>query len=178
MEKLKYNKKSVDIVIGAITAGGVVIFPTETVYGIGCSIKSKKGINRIYKLKKRPKSKPLQVLISNMDQAKKLARNIPQKALELMRNNWPGPLTIVLNKKGKGTIGLRIPDYKPLLKIIETCGPISATSANISGHPAPITADEIVLEADLLLDGGKCKLKTASKVVDFTSKLPKILRHA
>ncbi|MBI5701878.1 threonylcarbamoyl-AMP synthase [Candidatus Saganbacteria bacterium] len=177
MQKLKINKSSVKKAKEIIQAGGVIIFPTETVYGIGTSIKSKKGIKRIFEIKNRPKDKQLQVLISDLKQLKDLAVSIPAYAKDLMAEYWPGPLTLVLKKKGGGTIGVRMPYHVELLKILQDCGPMFATSANVSGCPAPTSASEVKIEADLLLDGGKCKFKLASTVIDATSKPPTVLRH-
>lgn len=176
MQKLKINKRSTEEAKKIILAGGVIIFPTETVYGIGTSIRSKKGVKRIFAIKKRQKDKKLQILISDLNQLKDLSVITPAYAKDLMDKYWPGPLTIVLKKKGGGTIGVRMPDHKILLNIINNCGPLYATSANISGCPAPTSASQVKIKADLLLDGGTCKLKKASTVIDATSTTQKILR--
>ncbi|MBU0630117.1 MAG: threonylcarbamoyl-AMP synthase [Candidatus Margulisbacteria bacterium] len=165
--------------IQILTSGGVVAFPTETVYGIGALLYSRKGINKIYKLKKRPRNKPLQVLVSSLAEARKLAEFSPQ-ALALARKAWPGPLTLVLpSLKGKRTIGLRVPRHPLTLKLLKLTGPLAATSANESGEKPALTAFEVIAalpELDLVIDGGKARLGQASKVIDFTGVEPKITR--
>lgn len=177
MERLKISKESIRKAIKTINSGGVVIFPTETVYGIGCSIDSKEGVKRIYKIKGRDKKKPLQVLISDLKQLTNLVSRIETPTQQLIDKHWPGPLTIIFkNKADNGTIGIRMPDHKIALKLIEACGPLYATSANKSGEKPPISADEVKIEADLLLDSGKCKIKEASAIIDVTVNPPVMLR--
>jgi len=170
--------------------GKVMIFPTETVYGIGADAFNKKAVAKIFGLKKRPKTQPLQILIGDIKTAKKVSRNIPTKALSLMKKGWPGPLTVIITKKkivpdivtgNMNTVGLRIPDHPLMLEIIKTLGrPIAASSANISGKKPPVTAKEAARYfrsgIALVIDGGKCKRGKASKVIDATGKKNKIIR--
>ncbi|MFA5104292.1 MAG: L-threonylcarbamoyladenylate synthase [Candidatus Margulisiibacteriota bacterium] len=176
--------------VNILRSGGVIIFPTETVYGIGADFKNKKAVKKIFKLKKRSLSQPLQLLVSDIKQAKKLSKKLSPKVLKIMKNNWPGPLTVVVKKNKnvpnyvtgvKDTVGLRMPDHLLILEIIKTLGhPISASSANISGKKPPKTAKEAAKYfkrgIDLVIDGGRCKIGRASKVVDTTKRGFNILR--
>jgi L-threonylcarbamoyladenylate synthase len=163
--------------IRKLKAGGVVAFPTETVYGIGALISKPKAIARIYKIKKRPRSKPLQVLVSSLRQAKELGI-FNAEALRLAKKDWPGPLTLVVKKTKKvpamvspgKTVGLRVPAHRTVLDLIRKVGPIVATSANISGkipfhNKSAIAAGLKGLNYVL---PGKIRLGRASRVIDVT----------
>lgn len=169
-------KKSVEI----LRNGGVIIFPTETVYGIGCAYDNQEAIDRIYKIKNRPKDKPLQILIADKKQLEDLTTDIPKEAQEMIDKEWPGPITLILKVKNKNenkTIGIRMPDHPIALQIIKELGkPMAATSANLSGEPAPITIEQVRIKADLIIDGGKTEQGIASSVIDFTINPPKIIR--
>lgn len=165
--------------------GGVIAFPTDTVFGIGACLSCEEAIKRIFKMKKRPRSKPLQILAATLEQAKKLGR-FNKKALELAKKMWPGPLTLVIYKTRKvpklvtaasSKVGLRIPDHKTALELIKKCGPIAATSANRAGEKPALTAKKVkqqLPEVDYILYG-KVKTGKASQVIDAT-KGTKILR--
>ena len=158
-------------------SGGVIIFPTETVYGIGTLASNGKGIKRIYEIKKRSPDKPLQILIADLKQAESLALDISPKARELMKKHWPGPLTLVFKARSGGTVGIRMPKHDWLMKLIKETGPLAATSANLSGESEPVSVQEVKIEADLLVDGGKCKLGESSTVLDVSVDPPLILRE-
>ncbi|KAF0133161.1 MAG: tRNA threonylcarbamoyladenosine biosynthesis protein [Candidatus Saganbacteria bacterium] len=179
MKTIKANKKAIKIACEIIKSGGIIIFPTETVYGIGASALNKSAIKKIYKIKGRSFDKPLQVLISDKKQIAEFAKEISTSAQELIKKYWPGSLTLVLKKRGSrnNTVGLRMPDHKFILKLIKETGPLAATSANISGKPAPINAKEVNITADLLIDGGKCKQGLASTVIDATAEKLIVLRN-
>ncbi len=163
-----------------LKAGGVIAFPTETVFGIGALLSKPKAIRKIYKIKKRPKSKPLQVLVASMKQAKELGK-FDAKALTFAKQRWPGPLTLVVYKTNKvpklvlgGTnkVGLRIPAHRTILNLIRKVGPIVATSANISGEKPFLKAKEIKNRLgglDYVLSG-RVKLGKASIVIDATKR--------
>lgn len=164
--------------INTLKTGGVIAFPTETVYGIGALLKDKKAIARIFEIKRRSRTKPLQVLVASLEQAKKLGK-FNKQALELAGKNWPGPLTLVVKKKrtvpkivtgGRSTVGLRLPDHKLALELIKQCGPLVATSANKSGKKPALTSKEVkrkMPEVDFILSG-KVKTGTPSQVIDAT----------
>ncbi len=160
-----------------LKSGGVIAFPTETVFGIGACLDQLEAVKRIFKLKKRSRKKPLQVLVANLKQAKKLGK-FNKQALKLAKE-WPGPLTLVLYKTklvskiitgGSNKVGLRIPDHKTALALIKKCGPIVATSANLAGKKPALKTSEVKLKVDYVLKG-KTKTKKASRVVDATKKL-------
>ena len=167
-----------------LMSGGVIAFPTETVFGIGAALNQPEAIKRIFKLKNRPRNKPLQVLIANMRQAKKLGK-FSKKALAFAKQNWPGP-TLVIKKTGKvpklvtggsSTVGLRMPDHKVALELIKKVGPIVATSANRAGKKPALNAATVkkqLPEVEFVLSG-KVKQGKASQVIDLT-KGNKILR--
>jgi len=170
--------------IKILKMGGVIAFPTETVYGIGAALNQPAAIKRIFKIKNRPRSKPLQVLVSTLDEAKSLGV-FNKQALSLAKA-WPGPLTLVVNKTnlvpklvtgGTQKVGLRIPDHKIVLALINKIGPLVATSANKAGEEPALTAQrvkEILPEIDFIIPG-RVKIGKSSKVIEVGKK-SKILR--
>jgi len=185
---------SKDIVeaIRIINQGGIVIFPTDTAFGIGCRIDNKQSVERLFKIRKRPLDQAMPVLVSSLEMAKIYAKDIAPKVIEkLIKPYWPGALTIIVSSNndkvlslirgGGSTIGLRMPNNGTILEIIAQVGvPILGTSANFHGESTPFHLKdlnpELVSLADFVLDG-KCILKRASTVIDVT-KLPwKILRQ-
>ncbi len=168
-------------ITASLHAGAVVIFPTETVYGIGTSVFSLAGIKRIYQLKGRQREKPLALLVHSLEAAKPLVEEIPKEAERLARLFWPGPLTLVFKASALGrvvtgglaTIGVRIPDHPVALAILRKVGvPLATTSVNRSGQPPAITgiaaANFFGKKVDWLVDGGTCRGKTASSVIDLS----------
>lgn len=160
-----------------LKAGGVIAFPTETVFGIGALLDKPKAINRIYKIKRRPRNKPLQVLVASLTQARTLGI-FNARALKLAKKYWPGPLTLVVCKtRGSGNIGLRIPKHKTIIELIRKCGPIAASSANAAGEKPGMSIKEVkkyLHGLDYYLPG-RVKTGKASKVIEATNKL-KVLR--
>lgn len=179
MEKNRLKKA-----IKILKSGGVIAFPTETVFGIGAALNQPAAIKRIYKIKNRPRNKPLQVLVSSLDEAKKLGR-FSQQALTLAKS-WPGPLTLVVPKTksvpklitgGTRKVGIRIPNNKTVLTLIKMIGPLAATSANQTGEEPALTTGEVkesIPEIDLVLPG-RVKIGKASKVIEVGKKI-KIIR--
>ncbi len=162
--------------------GGVVAFPTETVYGLGANLLDKKAVERIYKIKNRPRNKPLTVHVADTASVKKITGKIPLRAAKLIEKYWPGPLTVILrDRRGKKT-GFRMPDNKIALDLIRKAGvPVVAPSANISGNKPPRDAKEVLRDLDgkidLVIDGGKTAIGIESTVVDMTGRTPRILRE-
>ena len=186
MQKLKINSQSIKEAVKLLKSGGVVIFPTETVYGIGVLASNENAIRKLFEIKNRSLDKPLQILIADIAQVDLFAAEISDKAKELIKKYWPGPLTLVFKKKpdisdlitaSGNTVGLRMPADKNILKLIKMTGPLAASSANISGKSDPKLAEEVKIEADLLLDGGKCKMGQPSTVIDVSVDPPLILRE-
>jgi len=165
-----------------VRKGGVIVFPTETVYGIGASALNKKAVKKIFKIKNRPARKPLGLFVAQKSQLKLLVKEVPKVARKLIQKYWPGPLTLIFKDKQGKTIGIRMPDHPVILKILKMIKvPMVQTSANKSGQPAPQTVKEVIRQLgrqkiNLILDGGPTKLGVASTVIDVTQKPPKILR--
>ena len=173
MEILKLEQKSLNRAIEFLNNGGVVICPTDTVYGFLADAGDKKAVKKIYKMKKRPKSKPLAVFVKDFKMAKELTE-INAKQEKVLRAKWPGKYTFVLNKNnGKGTIALRIPKYKFLNDLLKKINkPLVQTSVNISGKPAMTKIKEIIKtfekENILIIDGGNLKKSKPSRIIDLT----------
>ncbi len=173
-----------------IKNGGLVAFPTETVYGLGGNAFDRAAASKIYAAKGRPSDNPLIVHISDIDMLDELAKDIPEQAYALAGLFWPGPLTIILKKKdiipdettgGLDTVAIRMPDNEIALAFIREAGvPIAAPSANLSGRPSTTTAlhvwDDLSGRIDMILDGGAVDIGVESTIVDLTDKEPVILR--
>lgn len=158
---------------------GVIIFPTDTVYGIACNCFSEKAIKKVFDIKKRPENKPINVLSNNLDKIKLVSKNINEKEKFLINKYMPGALTIILDKNekvsdiltaGLDTIGVRIPKNNISLRILENVSyPLATTSANISGDSAGIKITDFLKEfdgvVDAIIDGGETDLKVASTIV-------------
>ena len=159
-----------------------MVFPTETVYGLGANLLNEKGIARLYKVKRRPKGKPFTVHIAGAYLIKQLECIITKAAKVLIDKYWPGPLTIILNSKDGRKIGFRMPDNKVALKLIKESGvPVVAPSANISGQMPPTSAEDVLKQLDgkidILLDAGPTDIGVASTIIDMTVTPAKILRE-
>jgi len=137
-----YLKEAADI----LKKGGLVIMPTETVYGIAANMLNNKALDRLYEIKERPKDKPFSLHIEKKERIEEFASAIPVLAYKLIDKFWPGPLTLLLeSKNGKGKVGLRMPDNEIALNLIAAAGvPIVCPSANISGKPAPVNFEEAI----------------------------------
>ena len=181
----------------ALKAGRLVAFPTETVYGLGADARNPDAIKRIYDVKGRPADHPLIVHISSINQVEKWATEVPDYAIVLARNFWPGPMTLIFKRSaiaqdfitgGQETVGLRIPSDPIALALIAeferiTDSAIAAPSANRFGHVSPTTAHAVSAELgryltsnDQILDGGACTVGVESTIIDCTGKYPSILR--
>lgn len=185
------NENELDNCIEVLRNGGIVIFPTETVYGIGTNAYCEKSVEKIYEIKERPEEKPLSILVSNVNEISKYAIINNSMEEQIIKNFMPGPITIILEKRpevfdyitsGKNTIGIRIPDNRIILKILEDLKlPIVAPSANISGHPSGIELNEILPDfenkVDICIDGGKSELSESSTIVQVVDNEIKILRQ-
>jgi L-threonylcarbamoyladenylate synthase len=181
----------------ALKAGHLVAFPTETVYGLGADARNPDAVKRIYEVKGRPVDHPLIVHISSINQVEKWAIEIPDYAIALARNFWPGPMTLIFKRSeiaqdfitgGQDTVGLRVPsDPLALALIVEferiSDSAIAAPSANRFGQVSTTTAQAVSAELsafltpdDLILDGGACHVGVESTIIDCTDKAPRILR--
>ncbi len=174
-----------------IRVGGLVMYPTETVYGLGADACSDEAVAKVFAAKTRPLENPIPVAVNSFELAHQIAELTPIAELAF-KKFLPGPLTLVVKVKprkisklvtaGTENVGIRVPDHPVALKLIEFVGgPITATSANLSEKPAPITLrgslEQLGEHVDLALDSGKCKLGTPSTVLDLSSGSPRILRE-
>ena len=171
--------------------GGLVVFPTDTVYGVGAYALLPEAIEAIYRAKLRPRDKAIPLLLSHISEINGVARNIPDIAWAIAERFWPGGLTLVLWKAshlpdilcaGGESIAVRVPDHPVALALIAALdGPLAATSANLSGDAPAITAEEAAAvlggQVAMILDGGKAPMGVASTVLDLTVSPPRILRQ-
>lgn len=196
MTKILYiNNKNpeielIDFAANVIKAGGLVAFPTETVYGIGANSFNEAAVKKIFIAKGRPQDNPLIVHIAELGQIYDLVEDVPQVAKTLMRKFWPGPLTLIfrkaqkvpyVNTAGMDTVAVRMPSNPIAHLLIKRAQvPISAPSANVSGKPSPTDASHVIEDlygkVDVIIDGGKCDFGLESTVLDLTENVPIILR--
>ncbi len=180
-----------------LLAGGLVAFPTETVYGLGADACNADAVARVYSVKGRPADHPLIVHVASMDALGDWASDVPAYAIGLARDFWPGPMTLVVLRSqlaadfvtgGQDTVGVRVPDHPVALGLLEAFARaggrgVAAPSANRFGNVSPTTAkavsDELgayMADGDLILDGGACDVGVESTIIDCTGDAPKILR--
>jgi len=169
---------------------GLVVYPTDTVYGLGCDPFNVGAVERVFKVKGKGKEKPLPILASDIQFIKKIAY-IDEKAQKIAQKYWPGPLTFVVRKKavlpnivtcGSASVGVRIPNHTVAIQLISLCnGLLVGTSANKTGKKPPKTAQDATKQlgrqVDFVLDGGPTPLGQESSIVDLTSEKPQILRE-
>ena len=185
--KSELIKNAVDV----LRSGGVIIYPTETLYGLGVDATNEIAVNKVFELKKRDKKKPILVAFHRVDEAKKYVK-WNEYADVLAKKFLPGPLSIILEVKenifpvgivsDENKVGIRIPDHELVLDIISEFGkPITSTSANISGGISPWKVEYIPKEikegVELIIDTGECEFKKGSTLVDVSGRYPIILRE-
>ncbi len=187
---LSTSKQDMRIAAAIVRTGGLVAFPTETVYGLGGNALDPEASKKIYAAKGRPSDNPLIVHISDLSRIEELAARFPDNARKLAEAVWPGPMTLVLPKKdivpdattgGLRTVAIRMPADPAALELISLSGcPIAAPSANLSGHPSPTrwehVRDDLDGRADAVIMGSPCVGGIESTVIDMTEELPQILR--
>jgi L-threonylcarbamoyladenylate synthase len=171
--------------------GGIVVCPTDTVYGVVAAINIEPAVERIYRIKGRPRSQALPILLADKSQMADVAKIVPLLAWRLADKFWPGALTMVLFKSesvsdivtgGGKTVAVRMANHPMPTAIIRGLGvPIVGTSANLSGHPSALTAEEVRTQigdqVDMIIDGGRCPGGTESTIVDLSGEEPRILRQ-
>lgn len=176
------DKKIIARAAALIKKGGLVAFPTETVYGIAANFLDEAAVKRLYEIKGRPAGKPFTVHISDLKMIKAMGCEITARAKRLIDKFWPGPLTIILKCAGNGSMGFRMPSNAIALALIRSSNcPIAAPSANINGKIPPVSAEGIerILgeKLDMILDGGRTDVGIESTVLDLSAAHPKILRE-
>jgi L-threonylcarbamoyladenylate synthase len=184
------TRKEIAKAAAIIKRGGLVAFPTETVYGLGANALDAKAVAKIFVAKRRPADNPLIVHVSSAEQVVPLVKGIPKKAEALMKKFWPGPLSIVFLKSsrvpdivtaGLDTVVIRMPSNTVAKSLIKESGlPIAAPSANSSGKPSPTKAGHVIEDMDgridAIIDGGSCRNGLESTVIDVRTAVPTILR--
>lgn len=178
------------VALGALRAGEAVVFPTDTVYGVASDVWSEEAVERLFWAKRRPHAMAIPILVSSPRHVGQVAVDLPDAFGPLTARFWPGGLTLVVPRHpavpplvsaGGPTIAVRMPDHPVALALIEAAGGVLAvTSANRSGRPAPVTADEALADLDgrvaLVIDGGACPGGVASTVIDLVATPPRLLR--
>ncbi len=182
--------EKIQMAASVIRKGGIVAFPTETVYGLGADALNAEAVKKLFEAKRRPADNPIIVHVANKEYVYRLASDVPKVAEHLMARFWPGPLTLVLKRSrlvpditvvGLDTIALRMPKNKVALALLKESGtPIAAPSANLACKPSPTTAQHVIEDLagriDAILDAGPTKIGVESTVIDMTSCPPEILR--
>jgi L-threonylcarbamoyladenylate synthase len=184
-------KSQTDLALEILRDGGIVAFPTDTVYGLGADPASERAVERIFSAKKRPLGLPLPLLLADASDIARFAEFVPEVARRLAERFLPGGLTLVLRRgasvppwvvAGGDTVAVRVPDHPvPVALARGLGGAIVGTSANLSGEPAPVVADDVRRQlgavVDLVIDGGRCPGGTESTVVDVSGGSPVVLRE-
>lgn len=172
-----------------LLSGGLVAFPTDTVYGVGALVFDEKTVESIYAAKERPVEKAIPVLIGDAVDLNQVAEEVPMPAARLIARFWPGPLTVLVPKKSSlptvvsatSTVGVRVPDHELARSLLRLAGPMAVTSANISSQPSPTTAEEVLTQLGsriaMILDGGRTPGGVPSTLVDCTGDEIQILRE-
>ncbi len=183
------SQESIAEALEVLQSGGLVAFPTDTVYGVGSLAFDAKAVESIYLAKDRPIEKAIPVLIGDLEEMEKVGTDIPDSARKLASHFWPGPLTILVPKRmdlpesvsATDTVGARVPDHEVARALLRAAGPMAVTSANISGKQSPVTAQEVYEQLkdriDLIIDGGKTPGGVPSTLVDCTSTEIRVLRE-
>lgn len=185
------TKENLEKINNVLNNDGIIIFPTDTVYGIGCNCYSEKALKKLFSFKNRPLSKPINVLTDSFEKIELVAENINSKEQELINKYLPGDLTIILNKKENvpdlltanlKTIGVRIPNHPIALEILKKYRyPLATTSVNLSGESPGIEVPDFIEEfkdkVDIIVDGGKSPIGVASTIVRVENEKINILRE-
>ena len=184
-------QRDIEQAVRCLRSGGVVAFPTDTLYGLGADAFNPSALERVFAIKERQSGLALPVLIDGYDQLEMVARDVPEAASLLAGRFWPGPLTLIVAKAphvpgrltaGGATVAVRMPDHPVPRAIVRRLGrPITGTSANVSGQPDPRTLDEVEAQLggriDYIVASGPAPAGAASTVVDITTGLPKLVRE-
>ena len=184
-----HDPKAIEKAQQVLSAGGLIVFPTDTLYGLGCNPRNREALLSIYAAKERSNLKALPVLIGNLDQLEGFVQSVSDSAYRLMKVFWPGALTLVLPKKDGllseltpyASLAVRMPNSAFALELLRTVGPLAVTSANLSGQINPQTAEEVLQQLagkiDLIVDGGRLEIGQGSTIVDCSLSPLKLLRE-
>ena len=190
VDKTSPDKESIQQAAEILKKGGLVAFPTETVYGLGANGLNAAACKKIYEAKGRPSDNPLILHIAEKEDLYQIVKEVPQKAEKLINAFWPGPLTMIFEKKdcvpqeitgGYSTVAVRFPSHKVAQAVIKMAGmPIAAPSANSSGKPSPTKASHVLFDLenkiDMIIDGGNAEVGLESTIVDVSGEIPMLLR--
>ena len=189
------NRKSIDdqisIAIDILRRGGLVAFPTDTVYGLGCDPFNAKAVEQLYRVKNSERTLPLPLLIADISDIRRAAIDVPEAAWSLAERLLPGALTLVLQKSawipdtvtaGANTVALRVPDHRVPRELARGLGgPVAGTSANISGTPSPLDHEQVRAQlkdrVDLIIEGGPCPIGVESTVIDLSAGVFRLVRE-
>ncbi len=184
-------ERNLETAVSIVNEGGVIVYPTDTVYGLGADAVNRTAVERIYRIKKRPPDQPLSILLADALELFRVSNAITDVALVLAEHFWPGGLTLVIERSsfvpdwvtsGGNTVAVRVPDHPLTIRLIRETGKLLiGTSANLSGSPSATTAEEARRQLgdtiDFVLNGGRCPGGIESTVVDVTGQNPVILRE-
>lgn len=183
------NPAAIGTALKVLAEGGIIAFPTDTVYGLAAPAFSADGIEKLYQIKDRSLTKAIPILIGSIDQLDQISPGLPAEAQKLAARFWPGALTLVIPRSpalpavlsAGPTVAVRMPDHAFALELMRQSGPLAATSANLSGQANPLSAEDVLAQlggrVDLVLDGGKVDGGIPSTIVDCTSPEISILRQ-
>lgn len=177
--------------VNILKQGGLVAYPTDTLYGLGANIFNSEAVGRVFQVKGRSRDAGLPVLIGSLANLDMITEHVPELLRSFAERFWPGPLTLVLKRRpeipdvltgGQDTVAVRLPGHAiPRVLILESGSPITGTSANRSGGPEPLTAEDVRSQladsVDMVIDGGRCPGGVASTILDLTTTPPVILRR-
>lgn len=186
-----FERQALHTAVEVLHHGGVIAYPTETIYGLGANIYLENAVEKLYRIKGRESRKPISALIASLDELDDLCNDITNFAQAVIERFWPGPLTLVFTagtgcprflKSDAGKIGIRFPDHKISRALVQELGaPITSTSANLSGGQAAASAvdldEKLVKQLDLVIDAGVSPIQTPSTVVDVSGDSPILLRE-
>lgn len=185
------SDQAIETAISMLVHGGVIAFPTDTVYGVACDLWNSEAIEKVFTAKRRSKDKPLPILVGEQEQLSQITElsQVNPNTITLLKHFWPGAMTVIMPKQASipenlspfDTIGVRMPNHSRLLELLKKTGPLAVTSANISGQDNPTTAKEVFTQLggriDLILDGGKTRSEIPSTVIASTPDGFNILRQ-
>ena len=186
--RVRCDKEGIERAVKIINKGGIAVFPTDTIYGIGCDPYNNESVKKIYDIKSRKTSKPFPILVYSREVAEKIV-HFDDLSIKIVERFWPGPLTIIVNSKDKklnnslnvpDKIAIRVPNHKCTLELLRKCNLLIGTSANISGHSGftnPNDCFDNIQDYDIFIDGGSITSNGESTIIEVKNKTIKIIRE-